>query len=1025
MPVVHVVVHDASLLGSEGRLAFACWLAPQAPVAVILDEAVRRTGAACRGLAALDIGELQLTVEPAAGCSAPAPLRAALADSVERAGLASGDVVHLDRPRRSPPRPGGAAGEVSPPPSPPPTPPPLPPRAPTSGRRRGAPSAESARRRGRTAPAGRGRRRDPRGAATVTLRVLQGDDGFCPVRFVVAIARRLEMDPAEVEVVSISSDDKDQFGFATGPAPRGQRNRRFEFPDPKYDKPRFSSTPKYCTRMSPFSHQLRRSVVVLRLGAGQAEQLLSLCANPADPFHAAVPGVVQWESDLQSPRPQRPSPAESRGTAAPQPSTAARPRSRRRRPSGYYNFVRAEVKLLIWQKNPQTRPVAAEARCQWKTYFLFPALDADTTAPWAMSSELQRSRRLREFLRPRKEKLFEAWCLPVPHCWEEWTGQASPKRDGGPLLRSPTPPMVRHAPQWLCTDDPRADERNMQLQIHASWQCVKAKPRGGCGRWNTLRAAKCYCDRPRPKEVTEYAKARMKEEEFGGPEGGRKPWKSLLTGEPDTAERFAAGETAEVHAASASRIGIPELTAKWGTPPEWNLKETMKRLNGRKLAADYIEFRDRMLRSEERRRERLVRAQVAHAATCAAAQRDWEQVEGRYRELLAERGALERAELRQRRVVALEEECCGVALGRILRLWDMETAWRLALWLHWEEFTPREWIKWLGFILMGQEESEKRPRIRQEEDEAWQKIIARHEGRDDGSAEKKVWQRLVPEPAAGKKCCIVPPTAPEKGPQPGVISEITPASVRVEFVDKRELGRQDIKFEWYEEERKKFLEEEAAREKGGVGDDDLDEDAKLAKRDARRIARMKRERALMLALEILPMVPYWKGWTFVGLQDDAGNIIADRAVRGFGKDEISIRALRHELVRDTKREKQSDKVLSTYGAIIHEDPTVQQRFKEIEEAVRAHARKLNQWRELGAPPQPEPEPAADPEDGSESDASHPVSPHRRSRAPPASAGRRAPPAAAAATRGTQRRDSRGAASASLRQRSLSRRPAAA
>jgi len=791
----------------------------------------------------------------------------------------------------------------------------------------------------------------------VTVKVREKPaENFNSANFVIAVARRLRVDPGQLTLLSVNVDTQDQHGFDTGPAPRGESNRRFRFPDPKWDKPRFSSTIGYLTRQSPFSHELRRWVVVLQLSRKQAYSLRKACVDAGDAIHTGAPGIVECTiAGEESMSPVSPGSEQKPGS----PSVGVRfedPTSRSIAPSavqsfrfddfplsGYYEFTRAEIKLKKWGENPQTKCVAAEAKCQWKTYFLFPKLNADTSAPWAMSSELQQARRLREFRPAIKEKLFNEWGTPLPiGSWEPWSGVQSPRRDGGPLYRPPTPPLVRHEPLWLDSGNPREDERVMQLSIHASWHCTRKKPREGCGHWNPLKSGKCNsCSKPRPKDVTEYAKARFEWEEHGGPGGGRTPWQDPLIGSMVTEERF--GPVAD-GTVSTVVIGVAELTAKFPTPAEWNLTETVMRLSGRKLASTCVETRDRLAEKEERRRARIEEQFHASGEPAVAAQEEWDRLSARLKAVQADRERLASVEQAQRRQVELSEEACGVALGRILRLMDMETAWRLGLWLHWEEFTPREWLSWLGGTLMDQEESEKRPRIRQEEEEAWQKM---HAG--DTGAEKKTYKRLVPEPAAGKKCCIVPPTNPEMGPQPGVISEITPASVRVEFVDKRNLGRQDIKFEWYEAEQKAYQDEEKAREQAGAGDDDLDEDAKLAKRDGQRAYRIKRERILMLAYEILPMVPHWKGWSFVGLQDQEGNIIDDRAVQRFGVEEVAVRALRHGLVKDTKREKQSVKVFPTHGKYLLEDKTVERRFQQIEEAVRTHARRLNNWKELGGP----------------------------------------------------------------------------
>eukprot|EP01065_Artemidia_motanka_P040784 TRINITY_DN5179_c0_g1_i1.p1 TRINITY_DN5179_c0_g1~~TRINITY_DN5179_c0_g1_i1.p1 ORF type:complete len:1046 (+),score=320.52 TRINITY_DN5179_c0_g1_i1:40-3138(+) len=996
MPVLHVHLSDSGLLGGAGGpLSFACWLSPASTVAALLEEAVRRVAGGGGPPAALDIGGVRLGIERGTGAKTAAiALDAALSDTVGTTGLQSGDVVRIEQAPGSPPgspspwrRRPILTTDPSPPPSPPPTPPSLrmdsgrPPSAPghrssSMRQKRRQSTAGSQLRRGRSAPPSRRSGRHLSTAvATVSVKVAEAQtQPFSSVRFVLGVARRLGIDPAAVDVHSVTQDRVDKFGFSTGPAARGEQNRKFKFVNPKWDKPRFTSTPQWTNRTSPFSHELRRWIVEMRFSEDLAAELAEACRADGDSIHSAVPGIVGCCSSTDAVPEQK----EQQRSSSPRITSelsVAPPRPRRRK-SGFYAFVRAEVKMRAWQDNNQTKAVAAEARCQWKTYFLFPALDADTTTPWSMSSDLQGARRLRECLKRPPVKLFATWDVPIPHCWEGWTGMTSPKRDGGPLYGAIAEPLVRVEPLWLSTDEPREDERQMQLNIHASWYCSKKKPREGCGRWNPLRAGKCWCDRPRPKEVTEYAKKRCQEEENGGPGGSRIPWRNLVTGALDTEERFPDEAAVARKVRLPAELGVAELTAKFAAPETWDLKETMKRLNGRKLAVDYLEQREKVEAKEERRRARLFATAASGRAKVADAQERWELLEGRYRGLLHERLKVGDAEALARRDVELWEESAGAMLGKILRLMDMETAWRLGLWLHWEEYTPREWLKWLGILLIDQEEGEKRPRIRQEEEEAWQKM---HSG--DTGPQKKVYKRLVPEPAAGKKCCIVPPDRQEMGPQPGVISEITPASVRVEFVDKRELGRQDIKFEYYEGEQRKYEEEEAAREKAGGGEEDLDEDAKLALKDARRAVRLKRERALILAYEILPMVPYWRGWSFVGLQDQEGNIIADRAVQRFGVEEVAVRALRHGLVRDTKREKQSVKVFPTHGRFIIDDPTVVSRFEGIEEAVRAHARERNHWREIGAPP---PEPAQE----EESDAGDPdplPSPRQRSRRRPSEA----------------------------------------
>lgn len=69
-----------------------------------------------------------------------------------------------------------------------------------------------------------------------------------------------------------------------------------------------------------------------------------------------------------------------------------------------------------------------------------------------------------------------------------------------------------------------------------------------------------------------------------------------------------------------------------------------------------------------------------------------------------------------------------------------------------------------------------------------------------GRVKKKVPAKKQPAPEAkiGVKIFLVPPTefGIEK-PMPGVISEVGEGTVRVEFADKRNLGRQDIPIEWY------------------------------------------------------------------------------------------------------------------------------------------------------------------------------------------------------------------------------------
>eukprot|EP00756_Hemistasia_phaeocysticola_P017676 Hpha_TRINITY_DN15551_c3_g5::TRINITY_DN15551_c3_g5_i1::g.106605::m.106605 len=733
MPVLHVQIPDAGIVGGEAgsQFSFACYVGDRTVFAGLLEEAVRRAGVGRAMPDTLDIGSVQLTVERGAGESQRTlPLAIGLGDQIGSAQLQSGDVVRLTAAteERSPWR---QRRDPTPPPTPPshsipvPTPAPAPTRSlrspephPTSlvtavpgeSPQQRAPSGVLRAKRGAsyaTARSGATRSPSPRarnpsiafegegegGAVEVTVKVREKkDENFSAPNFVIAAARRLRIDPAQVDLISVYVDNQDQHGFSTGPAPRGESNRKFIFPNPKWDRPRYSSTPGWTTRASPFSHELRRWVVVLQLGRRQAIGLRRACANAADPIHAASPGIVECRvagGDAVAPGSPTGSTQLSPRSASKARLTFDEPSALSLAPSvsrvldpdmplsGFYHFTRAEIKLRRWTDNPQTKCVAAEARCQWKTYFLFPALNADTSAPWAMSSELQQARRLREYHPPQKDEVEH-----LTWTWEPWSGVQSPRRDGGPLYRPPTPPLVRHEPLWLDSGKPREDEKQMQLSIHASWQCSKKKPREGCGRWNALKNGKCWCDRPRPKDVTAYAKARFQEEEHGGPGGGRKPWQNLLLGVTDTEQRF--GPVAD-GTVSTEVMGVAELTPKFPTPQEWNLSETVLRLNGRKLGTTIVETREKLEEKEHRRRMRIYEEMQRSAASAIDAQEEWDRLRSRLKTVQSERDRVLAAEAGKRRKIQLWEESCGVALGRILRLMDMETAWRLGLWLHWEE----------------------------------------------------------------------------------------------------------------------------------------------------------------------------------------------------------------------------------------------------------------------------------------------------------------------------------------------------
>eukprot|EP01062_Namystynia_karyoxenos_P027890 TRINITY_DN2125_c0_g2_i1.p1 TRINITY_DN2125_c0_g2~~TRINITY_DN2125_c0_g2_i1.p1 ORF type:complete len:1852 (+),score=544.21 TRINITY_DN2125_c0_g2_i1:73-5556(+) len=344
-------------------------------------------------------------------------------------------------------------------------------------------------------------------------------------------------------------------------------------------------------------------------------------------------------------------------------------------------------------------------------------------------------------------------------------------------------------------------------------------------------------------------------------------------------------------------------------------------------AQQHIEGRKRLTLRQDAERSVLAKEHVEARATLYGAQREWDRLSQVHQNQLQHRRMFECCEESDRLSIELGEVEVANALARVVRVLDMEYAWRVALWLHWDEYTTRCWLTWTQIGLMETEEEAKRGRVAVDEKEARKKMLSGGTG-----TAKKVYRLDVPEPATGTNVCIIPPGKDYVAP--GRIVEVSPDYVRVGFEDKRELGRMDIPHPYYKEQQAKFAKEQAdaaaAAAKGG-GDEE-DDETREAREQAERAAKLKAEQMILLATECEPMVDVWEGWKRPP-RDDDGAISTEKVLQGINKDLVAPRSLRYGVVDLPRKPKKSILVLPSCAEEIISDDRVQARWERVQQRI--------------------------------------------------------------------------------------------
>eukprot|EP01065_Artemidia_motanka_P029509 TRINITY_DN3560_c0_g4_i1.p1 TRINITY_DN3560_c0_g4~~TRINITY_DN3560_c0_g4_i1.p1 ORF type:complete len:1776 (+),score=407.01 TRINITY_DN3560_c0_g4_i1:47-5374(+) len=303
-------------------------------------------------------------------------------------------------------------------------------------------------------------------------------------------------------------------------------------------------------------------------------------------------------------------------------------------------------------------------------------------------------------------------------------------------------------------------------------------------------------------------------------------------------------------------------------------------------AQQHVEGRRRVLMKEEAERRMTERDFEDGRVRLLPTQREWEGVHRAHHRQLNQRRVFESKEDDARLGLERAERSAANALSRVIRVMDMEYAWRVSLWLHWDEFTVRSWLLWTLIEILEEREPVERNLVRTEESAAWKML------KKGGKGEKKVFKLDVPEPATGVKICIIPPGKDYVAP--GTISECTPDKVRVEFVDKRDLGRMDVPMDYYKQQRAKFEAEQKAAGAAAQEDEEEDQEAKLAREQAARAKRYRVEQMLLLADEVEPMIHVWKGWEKPP-RDDDGIVEVEKVLRAVNREIVGPRSHRYFL----------------------------------------------------------------------------------------------------------------------------------